>query len=295
MAILNSSRLRFKEERNVHRHSRMSAALLIRWAVLFVALALIVGPLLLMVMTSFKTQGEIFASPIRWPESLSWENYIRAWEVGGVPSKALNSVIVTVGAVSLATFAGAGVGYVAARARKKWVGNLIVGFFALGLILPIQTALVPLFVEMQFLGLLGTLWPIILVGAALQLPLIVVIFSAFFAALPIEIEEAAFVDGAGRFRVLWSVVLPLARPATATAVILATVTVWNDFFTALVFAVDPSLQTLPVGLSAFKGLYATDWGGSLAYSGMVALPLILVYIALQRYILDGVTAGAVRG
>ncbi|MBG6057216.1 raffinose/stachyose/melibiose transport system permease protein [Cryobacterium sp. MP_M5] len=274
---------------------RKAASSGLRALVLAVALVAIIGPLALMVITSLKTQGEIFTSPIALPAAPSLDNYVRAWELGGIPAKALNSILVTVGSVGIATIAGACAGYVAARIRPRWVGGAVTAIFAFGLFLPAQSALVTLFVQMQQLGLTGTLWPIILVDTATQLPLTVVIFAAFFASLPEEIEEAAFVDGLGRFGVLSRIVIPIAKPAIATSIILGVVAVWNEFFVALIFATDPSLQTLPIGLAAFRGNFATDWGASLAYSTMVAVPVLILYVVLQRYIMDGVASGAVRG
>jgi len=266
-----------------------------RGLLLVLALVIVSGPLALMLLTSLKAPAEIFSSPIALPAVPVFENYLRAWELGGIPTKAVNSVLVTVGSVGLATITGAAAGYVAARIKPRWVGVAMTTVFALGLFLPVQSAMVTLFVQMQFLGLTGTLWPIILIDTAMQLPLTVVIFAAFFAALPEEIEEAALVDGLGRLGTLLRIVVPLARPAIATSIILGVVTVWNEFFVALIFATDPSLQTLPIGLAAFKSSFATDWGASLAYSTIVAVPILALYVFLQRYILDGVTAGAVRG
>lgn len=266
-----------------------------RIIVLAAALVAVAFPLALMFVSSLKTQEEIFTNPFGLPAQAGWANFTRAWEVGGIADRALNSVIVTTVSVAISTVFGAGAGYVCARIRPRSIGNALTVLFAFGLFIPVQAALVPLFTEMQSLGLLGTLAPIILVDAATQLPLSVVIFSAFFSALPLEIEESAAVDGASRIRVLRSIVIPLARPAIATSVILGAVAVWNDYFVALVFSTDPSVQTLPVGLAAFKSNFATDWPGSLAYSAVIAVPVFLLYVALQRYITDGVTAGAVRG
>ena len=211
------------------------------------------------------------------------------------PTKALNSLLVTAGSVSFATISGAGAGYFAARIRPRWVGGAVTLIFAFGLFRTVQRVMVMLFVQMQQLGLIGTLWTIILIDTAAQLPLTVVIFSALFAALPEEIEEAAFVDGLGRIGVLLRIVVPIAKPAIATSVILGVVAVWNEFFVALIFATSPSLQTLPIGLAAFKGAFSTDWGESLAYSTMVAIPILALFVVLQRHVIDGVASGAVRG
>ncbi|MDQ0923886.1 raffinose/stachyose/melibiose transport system permease protein [Pseudarthrobacter sp. W1I19] len=262
--------------------------------VLMLALCAVIFPTALMLLTSLKSQAEVYANPVALPGELQWGNFARAWTVGDVPLRARNSLVVTIASVLLSSIVGAGAGYVCARIKPRRLGILLTGLFAFGLFIPVQSGLVPLFVEMQALGLLGTVLPMIIVNAALQLPLSVVIFAAFFAALPMEVEESASIDGAGRLRTLFAIVMPLARPAVATNIILGTVTVWNDYFVSLLFSTDPSIQTLPVGLASFKVAYTTDWPATLAYTSMVALPVFILYIFLQRYITEGVTAGSVK-
>lgn len=263
--------------------------------VLAICLAVTLIPIIFMLTTSVKSQAEVFANPLSLPQNVQWDNFVRAWVEADLPSRAVNSLIILVASVLLSTITGAAAGYVCARIRPRWVGAAVTGLFALGLLLPVQSALVPLFTQMQSLGLLGTLVPIILVDAALQLPLTVVIFSSFFRVLPEEIEEAAFIDGANRVRVLASIVIPLSRPAIATSVILSSVAAWNDYFVALIFSTDPAIQPLTVGLATFSTQHSTDWPATLAYCTMIALPMFLLYVLLQRYITDGVATGAVRG
>lgn len=279
------------EKRTRTRRSGTSVLILV---VLLVALGIVIFPTALMFLTSLKSQAEVYANPVALPAELQWSNFVRAWTVGDIPLRARNSLIVTITSVALSSIVGAGAGYVCARIKPRRLGAMLTGLFAFGLFIPVQSGLVPLFVEMQALGLLGTLVPMIIVNAALQLPLSVVIFAAFFAALPIEVEESASIDGAGRLRTLFAIVMPLARPAVATNIILGTVTVWNDYFVSLLFSTDPSIQTLPVGLASFKVAYTTDWPATLAYTSMVALPVFILYIFLQRYITEGVTAGSVK-
>jgi raffinose/stachyose/melibiose transport system permease protein len=274
--------------------TRFSTGRGLRLLVLVIALAAMIFPIGAMFVSSLKSQAEVFANPLAFPTEIHWENFTRAWTVGDVPLRAWNSVVITVSSVVLSTVIGAGAGYVCARITPRRIGGILTGVFAIGLFVPVQSGLVPLFVEMQSLGLLGTLAPMILVDCALQLPLTVVLFATFFRALPLEVEESASIDGAGRLRTLFTIVVPLARPAIATSIILGAVAVWNDYFVALVFSTDPSIQTLPVGLAAFRTEYTTDWPATLAYSSMVALPIFILYVFLQRYITDGVTAGSVR-
>lgn len=265
-----------------------------RATILVVALLIAVVPLLLMLLTSVEDQSTAFTHPLSIPWPLQWNNYVRAWQLGGLVQKAVNSLIVTVASVLIATVLGSMVAYACARVRNRVLSNVLLGTFALGLVVPIQSGIVPLFIEIRALHLLGTLAPMILVDAVMVMPVTVLLLTAFFRALPLEVEEAAGLDGAGRMLILVRIVMPMARPAVVTSVILGLVTVWNDYFVSLVFATDPSLQTLPLGLSNFHIGYQTDWPGILAYSTLIAVPVLLVYIFLQRQITDGVTLGASR-
>lgn len=261
---------------------------------LFVALVLAAAPLALMLLTSVQDQTTSFTDPLSLPKPVEWNNYSRAWQIGGLIDKTGNSLIVTAASVAIATVLGACTAYSCARMRSRVTANAVLAVFALGLIVPIQSGVVPLFLEMRDLHLLGTLAPMVLVDAVMVMPVSVLLLTAFFRDLPIDIEEAAQLDGAGRVRTLVQVVLPLARPSVVTVVILGVVTVWNDYFISLVFATAPSLQTLPLGLANFHSDHQTDWPASLAYSCMIAGPVFLLYVVLQRQITDGITAGAHR-
>lgn len=266
----------------------------LRPAVLLGLLAVAAAPLFLMLLTSVQEQSAAFTDPLNIRSPLQWNNYERAWRLGGLVEKAGNSAVVTLGSVALATICGALTAYACARLRRRAVANAIVALFALGLFVPIQTGVVPLFMEMKALGLLDTLMPMILTDAVMVMPITVLLLTAFFRAVPIEVEEAASIDGAGRIRILLRIVLPMARTAVVTSIILSVVAIWNDYFIALVFATSPSLRTLPLGLATFHGDYQTDWPATLAYSVMIAAPVFLLYVLLQRHITQGVAAGVDR-
>lgn len=262
--------------------------------VVCVVVVLLSSPTLLMLLGSLQDQTAIYVNPLGLPDVVQWGNYQRAWDLGGLPTRFRNSVVSAVGSVALSTSTGLAAAYVCARSRARRTAAFLSAFFALGLVIPIQSGIVPLFLEMRWLGLNGTLAPLILVNAALQLPLTILLLTAAIKGIPTEIEDAASVDGAGSLRILVSVVTPLIRPALTTAIILALVTVWNDYFLALVFASSTDLQTLPLGLSSFRQTFSTDWPGALAYSVIVAAPVLLLYVLLQRRITDGMVAGAIK-
>jgi raffinose/stachyose/melibiose transport system permease protein len=148
---------------------------------------------------------------------------------------------------------------------------------------------------MRVLGLLGTIWSLVLAYSVFQLPLSLLVLVGFFGTLPREIEEAARIDGAGHARVYWSVVLPLMRPALAAIVILNGVAIWNDFFVALVLTIAPATRTLPVGIMAFYGGNSTEWGLVFASVTISTVPVVAAYVALSRQFISGLTAGAVKG
>lgn len=261
---------------------------------LVVATVAVAFPLFLMVYASFRPQDELLADPIGLPKTLTLENYARAWSNGAIAQNTLNSLLVALCTVLLTTTAGAGVGYAAARSSSRLVRWGLTSLFALGLLLPIQSGIVPSFVEMQSLGILGTIIPMVLLETAMSLPIAVLLFSGFFAALPKDVEESAALDGASTIRVLFAIVIPMSLPVIMTNAILSLVATWNDFFVPLVFATDPSVRTLPLGLSAFKLAHSTDWGAMLAFSVLIAFPLFALYVWLQRYIISGVSMGAGR-
>lgn len=280
----------------MRRQASLSPAILIRYLILAVVAGVMVSPIVLMLMTSLKSTEEVFSNPLALPSTWRLDNYVEAFRVGRFSDYALNSVIVTLVSVAIVVPVGALAGYAVARLRSRWIRIGVLGFFMLGFALPIQGGLVQLFVLVRDLGLSRSLLGLILVYAALGLPLTVLVFSGFFRAIPVDFEEAAMIDGAGRLRILRSIIIPLARPAVVTAIILNAITAWNDYFIALVITTDADLRTLPLGIVSFNDAtsYQVNWPLVLSYSSMMALPVIVLYIALQRHVVSGLTAGALH-
>ena len=272
-----------------------------RWAttariVLLAATSMVIlVPLVLMLLTPFKTQLESFSAPLSLPEHWSFHSFRVAIQTGSILQRGINSIVITVTAVFAGTSMGALAGYSIARMRARALRGVLLAVFVLGLVLPLQAGMIPLFKEIQWLGLSESRVGLISIYTAMTLPGSVIMFANFFREVPIAIEEAAALDGAGALRLLITIVLPLSRPIVATVVIFNAVFVWNDYFVALVFTLNPDNQTLPLGLSHFHSPYGVTWPELFAYSTIVAAPLIVVYIFLQRYIIAGLTAGAVRG
>lgn len=263
-------------------------------AVLIIACALVVAPIYFLVLGSFKTVEEFFASPLGLPNDLSTENYRQAWVEASVATTLRNSAIVTVSAVLISTVVSCLASYSIARLplRGSLYWRLL---FVGGLIVPVQLILVAIFIIMRWLDLLGTLASLILVYATFGIPLGVLVLVGFFQALPKELNEAAKIDGATDFQTFLRVILPLSVAPIFTVMILNGVWIWNDFFIALVLSTNPSVETLPVGILNFFGVYSTEWGLIFASVVISALPVVALYLLMTRRFIAGMTAGSVKG
>ena len=263
-------------------------------AVLILACALVVAPIYFLVLGSFKTVEEFFASPLGLPNDLNMDNYQRAWVEASVATTLKNSVIVTVSAVLISTVVSCLASYSIARLplRGSLYWRLL---FVGGLIVPVQLILVAIFIIMRWLDLLGTLASLILVYATFGIPLGVLVLVGFFQALPKELNEAAKIDGATDFQTFLRVILPLSVAPIFTVMILNGVWIWNDFFIALVLSTNPSVETLPVGILNFFGVYSTEWGLIFASVVISALPVVALYLLMTRRFIAGMTAGGVKG
>lgn len=261
------------------------------FAYLFMLVA--IYPIVLMIVSSFKTNMEILSNPFSFPLALHLESYQKLWEAVPFGDFLMNSVIVSAASVVLVALLSAMAAFYLARFSYKWTG-LLYFFFVVGLMIPIKLGIVPLFMLMKNLGLINSLWSLILIYTASGIPISVFILTGFFRTLPVELEEAARIDGCSHFQVLWKVLLPLIRPALGTVVIIHFISAWNDFFFPLIFIQEDALKTIPVGMMVLFGEYETDW--SLLFAGLTlsALPMIAVFLMASRQFMEGLTAGAVK-
>jgi len=276
------------------RRSRQLGASIGSHAVLIVACLLVVLPCYFLVLGSFKSVEEFFAAPFGLPHHWGFLNYREAWRNASISTTIRNSIIVTGSAVAISTAVSCLAAY--AIARLPFRGALFWQLlFVGGLIVPIQLIMIPIFILMRWLHLLGTLFSLILVYSTFGIPLGVLVLVGFFRALPKELSEAAVIDGAYHWNTFRLIVLPLARPAIFTVMILNGVWMWNDFFIALVLSTKQSLATLPLGILNFFGVYSTDWGLIFASVVIAALPVVCLYLMMTRRFIAGMTAGSVKG
>jgi raffinose/stachyose/melibiose transport system permease protein len=254
-----------------------------------------VYPFLWMLSSGFKTQSEMFLGGLNlWPQTWTLDNYGRAWEGANFAGYSLNTAIVSVSSVAIVVLISSLAGF--ALSHDQLPGRrVILGVLVATMFLPKGFSILPVFVLINSLGLNNTLGGIILAEAGPAHVIAVLLFMGFFTSIPSDITEAAIIDGASKLRIYWQIMLPLATPVVATVAIFNFIATWNAFLVPLVFTLaNPALRTLGVGMYAFFGEYSTDWTGLAAGSVMAVLPIIVVFLLLQRYFIQGL-AGAVRG
>lgn len=251
-------------------------------------------PLIWLFMSALKSNEEFYSRPFLLPLVWKWDNIARAWKVSGMGLSLWNSTVVTIASLILTLVLGALAAFVLSRFEFK-LKPFFMGLFLLGMLIPIHSTLVPLFIIMKKVGLLNTYGALILPYAAFELPLAIFVVAAYLVTIPKEIEEAALIDGTGYWGIFFRMMLPLSLPALSTVAILGFLRFWNDFAFALVFISKPALKTVPLSLSAFATGYMTDYELTMAALAIAVLPTIVVFLLFQEQIMKGMTAGAVKG
>jgi raffinose/stachyose/melibiose transport system permease protein len=231
---------------------------------------------------------------LQWPADPQWGNYIAAWTTGSFSRLMLNSLIVAVVVVPVAVGVSVLAGY--AFGTMKFRGsNVLFYVFLIGLVMPFESTVVPLYYNLRSLGLVNTHLGVILPQIALYTAFGVFWMRSFFRSTPMALIEAARIDGASSVRVLWSVLLPLARPAILTLATLYFIWSWNEFLLSLVVLTSPEMQTAPAGLGLFVGERLSDIPGLSAGAIIISIPTVILYVILNRKIISGILQGAVKG
>lgn len=265
------------------------------WRILLLELVLIFSgllylvPLYILVNVAITTTGS-GGDPLTPTAHPTLENFARAWNEGHMQQAFFNSVLVTVFSVMGIVLLGALASYPLARVARRW-SRMTYGFFLTGLLLPTLLALFPLYTMFRDLGLLGSIWSLVLLYIGTQLPFAIFMYTQFLRALPVDYEEAAALDGCSPLRAFWSVTLPLLRPVSGTVVILTSILVWNDFFAPLLYLSGSEQQTVPVAIFTFVGQYVSEW--NVIFAGLIIglMPILLFYFLLQRTIIKGFSGG----
>ncbi|WP_110934126.1 carbohydrate ABC transporter permease [Paenibacillus bouchesdurhonensis] len=249
-------------------------------------------PILMMLLGSFKTQGEVLSLDLSLPSTFRLENYIHVLKTGSILRGYMNSIITTVSAVILILFCGSTTGIIISR-RNDRKSNALYYYFIFGLTATFNT--VTTYALMLKLDLYGTYLGVILVFAAINLPFAVLTFSSFVRGVPREIDEAAIVDGSSPFKLIFRILMPILTPVLVTNLIIAAIGVWNNFMVPLYLMNSSDKMTIPLTVFNFYGLYARDWQFVFAALTITILPVVILYLCLQRFIVEGMTAGAVKG
>ncbi|WP_019636990.1 carbohydrate ABC transporter permease [Paenibacillus fonticola] len=251
-------------------------------------------PLLWLILNSLKHTPQIYENPWGLPKEFIWSNYSDAWTTGGTGEFLFNSILIT--AITLLIVVGISSMAAYALAKLKWKGSKItLGYFLIGMMVPIHATLIPLFVYFSKMDLIDSHIGLILIYAAFALPAAILILCGFLMAIPNELMEAAVIDGCSIYGVFWRIILPVAKSALMTIVIFSFVSIWNELLVALVFISDPSKMTLPVGLSNFKDQYTTDYAPMFAAILMATIPTITVCAIFSKRIMSGMAEGAIKG
>ena len=261
--------------------------------VLFANAIVMLLPIVMMALSGFKTNAQIFTTPFALPDFGNITNFVAVWTQTNFLRYLANSFVVTGASLVLILVLGTMAAY--AVARYEFAGSsLVLMFFLAGLAVPLKLAIIPLFILMRDLGILNNQLSLIAVYVAMGLPSTVFIMTSFLRTLPSELEDAARMDGANEFLIMRRIMLPLTTPALVLAGIQNAVPIWNDFFFPLIFIQAEQLKTLPQGLTTFMGEYNTNWGVLFAGLTLSAAPIVLIYIVLSRQFINGMTQGAIK-
>ena len=272
----------------------VTIAPVLRFAVLFLVAGLVLVPLLAAVLGGFKSLGELRVNPFGLPAEWEWDNYwsilsgARYWQL------LLNSLVISVLTVVLTLATASMAAFVFAHVRF-FGSRFLLQYLLLGLMFPAATAILPLFIKIRDLGLLDTYWGVVLPQVAFGLGMSVLLFRNFFRQLPAELFDAAQVDGCGYIRFFRYVTLPMSRPILAVVAVIVFVHSWNSYLLPLVVLNRDSIYPWPLGMMAYQGEYSTDWQLVLAFVTLTILPALVMFVVAQKYLVAGLTAGAVKG
>ena len=272
-------------------HEKKSVNILLE-VLLWVFSLLILYPLAMVFMTSFKSYGESNILSSKPPSEWLFSNYVEVWESGKIFQSLLNSTYITVFSVILILLFSSMMSYILVR-RRNWFNRFVSKFMTFGIIAPF--AALPTVEMLKMMGIYGTRTSLVLIYSAIYLPFTSMLFSSFIVGIPKELDEAAVIDGCTGFSLFTRIIMPLLTPVTATTGILNFMWVWNDFQYPMYLLNSSSKYTLPMSIYSFYGTYNRSWNLVCADMILVSLPVILLYLFAQKYIIAGMTAGAVKG
>ncbi len=273
---------------------RNSALLLPRYLICVVVAFFVLIPIVTAIIGGFKTNSELNNAPFSLPAIWHWENYSNILVQGTFWQSVQNSLITMLATFVLLLLVACPVSFLFARVSFRG-REVIFNIMLFGLLFPATMAILPLYITLRNLQLIDTLLGLILPQVAFALPMTILILRNFFRDIPRELEDATYIDGGSQIDFFWRVLLPLARPSLAVIGMLTMVASWNNFLLPLLILNSSQLWTLPLGIMQFQGEHSTDWALVMAFVSITMIPAIIFYLFAERYLIAGLTAGAVKG
>ncbi|GIO66756.1 carbohydrate ABC transporter permease [Paenibacillus sp. JTLBN-2024] len=262
--------------------------------VMVVIALLFLIPFYFLFVNSVKTFGDLLTNAASWPKSFEWHNYAKAWDMTNFPTAFKNSLIVTVFSNLLLALFSAMAAYRMVRHNSRF-NRFLFAVFVAAMVIPFQSIMIPLVKVMSSLGLMNSIPGLIVSYLGFGVPLSVFLFHGFVKSIPLEIEEAARVDGTNTYGTFFRIVLPLLKPMFVTVIILNTLWIWNDYLLPSLVLQSADLRTIPIATFAFFGQFTKQWDLALPALVLGILPVIIFFLAMQKYIVEGITQGAVKG
>ncbi len=266
----------------------LSHVVLITWSMI------VLIPIWTMIINSLKDKREIFRTPFAWPTEITFTGYKNAWVDGKFDLYFTNSVIVTVTSLMLIMAIGALAAYGLSNWRSR-LSSMVYVYFIAGLMVPIRLGTINIVTIVQDLGLSGKLTGLIPIYVAMGLPITAFVLTTFMRDIPLDLMDAARMDGASEIRVFWQIVLPLVRPALATVAVFNMIPIYNDLWFPLILTRAEESRTVTYGVSLLFGQYQTDWNAILSTLSLASVPILILYLLMSKQFIRGLTAGAIKG
>lgn len=264
-------------------------------AFLFLMAAIFLFPFLISILLAFKSKQETTASVLALPKTLHWENFTEAIEKANIFRSMANSIVITAFSVILVLIVASMAGYAIGRQYNKKGYRIYESILTASMMIPFQTLMIPLYKMFRSCGLLNTLQGDILLIAGINMPFAIMMYIGFVRTLPIELEEAAMLEGCTQFNIFKSIIFPLLKPITVTIAVLDALWAWNDFNASLLVLQKNEVKTIPMQQYVFFGEHSADYNMAFAAAIISMIPVVIFFIFMQKHIEDGMTAGAVKG
>ena len=274
--------------------TKFSLSLASIYTVLVLYLLYTAYPIFLMISTSLKANKEIIKNPTGWPKEIVITGYIKLFKTQNFLQFFLNSAFVTAVSLLIVLAVSFFLAYALARYTNK-ISNFLYFYFLAGMMIPLRLGMLYLNDLLNFFGLIDSQWGIILIYCAMSIPFSMFILTGFIKMIPIELDEAAFIDGASALSILRKIAVPLVKPAIATVTVYNFVPIWNDVFFPLIFIKTKGKRTLMLAVTMFFGQFSTDWNLVFSALTLACVPVLLLYLFSSKYLIRGLMAGAIKG